>query len=119
MISAHADPAAVLACALSLYQSCMQQSRDDVTLNLSDRYKGIDQFLREVMRVATLFENWASEQVAFEELVEVWPYFMQDQFGDACIQVLDGGALNEFDANACMRVAHKLQIPRHVDGSLP
>jgi len=31
--------------------------------------------MREVMRVANQFENWACRNVNFDEFNEVWPYF--------------------------------------------
>ena len=113
-----ADPAAVLACALSLHESCVQRSRDDAALNLSDSYNGMDQFLRELMRVAGLFEEWACEHIAFEELGEVWPYLMQDRFGDGCLEVLRADALMTFDQGDCLRVAYQLGLPIRSNGSI-
>ena len=79
------DSAAVFGAALSLRQACREAAARDPHLNLSDCYNGMDEFMREVMRVGNLFEDWACGHVAFEEHSEVWPYFLEDKFGAACL----------------------------------
>ena len=71
------DPAAVLGCALSLREACLKNAETNPQLNLSDCYNGMDQFMREMMRVANLFEAWACAHVVFDELNDVWPYLMR------------------------------------------
>lgn len=112
------DPAAVFACANSLWQACETLAGVDPNLNLSDAYSGMDQLMREVMRIGEMFEKWACRHVVFEELSEVWPYFMADKFGDACLAVLLPDALMHFDSDDCLSVAYHLRLPMRVDGTL-
>ncbi len=104
------DPAAIFCCAVSLRDAATEQSRASC-LSLSDVYSGMDGFLREIMRVATVFETWATQHVAFDHLVEVWPYFMEDRFGDACVDVADIWALASFNEMDCLFIAQHLQLP--------
>ncbi len=113
------DPAAVFACALSLHAACLVRCDEDPEVNLSDCYHGMDQFMREVMRVANLFEEWACEHVAFEELEDVWPYLLEERFGPVCLEVMTPDLLAGFDADDCLRIAFKLRLPMWIDGSLP
>ena len=105
------DPAAVLGCALSLHAVCLGRSKVDANLNLSAAYGGGDEFMRQVMRVANLFEEWACEHVDFEELGEVWPYFLEDGFGEGCLARVGPDELASFNANDCLRVALRMRIP--------
>src|SRR5580704_6323151 len=82
------DPAAVFACALSLWQECEKHSLNDKTLNLSESYNGHDEFMREIMRVANLFENWSCDHIHFDNFNDVWPYYLQDKFGETCLSVI-------------------------------
>lgn len=113
------DPAAVFACAKSLHDACFARANADPGLNLSEAYQGIDSFMREVMRVGEMFENWACRHVAFDNLTDVWPYLLADRFGDACLETMDADSLRSFDSDDCLRVAIKLRLPLWVDGSLP
>src|SRR5688572_17077780 len=99
------DPAAVFACALSLREACLKSAEANPKLNLSDCYNGMDEFMREMMRVGNLFEEWACAHVVFEEMSEVWPYLMEDKFGDACLESMLPSALTGFDDSDCLRVA--------------
>ena len=112
------DPAAVFACALSLREACLKSAKANPQLNLSESYNGMDEFMREVMRVGSLFEAWACAHVVFEELNEVWPYLMEDNFGDACLECIVPGALAEFDDSDCLRVALRLRLPIQADDKL-
>jgi hypothetical protein len=116
--AAQPDSAAVFACALSLREAVQKSVTADPHLNLSDSYNGMDGFMRELMRVATMFEAWACEHVVFDEMNDVWPYLMENKFGDACLEVLLPGALVQFDDSDCMRVALRLRLPVQVDDNL-
>lgn len=105
------DPAAVFACAISLWEACNLRAEEDPTLNLSDAYCGMDQLMREVMHIGNIFEDWACDHVAFEELGDVWPYLLDERFGDACLEVLEPEALKGFNADDCLRVACRLRLP--------
>ncbi|MEN9576237.1 MAG: hypothetical protein RL514_4092 [Verrucomicrobiota bacterium] len=105
------DSAAVFACALSLREACLKSAAADPAMNLSESYNGMDEFMREMMRVANLFEAWACEHVAFAECNEVWPYLLEDRFGDACLAVMSPTGLAAFDETDCLRVALHLRLP--------
>jgi hypothetical protein len=113
------DPAAVFACAFSLWEACNDHAAQDPSLNLSDSYNGMDQLMREVMHVANEFESWACPHVDFERLNDVWPYMLEDKFGEACLAVLVPTALAEFDNRDCLRVALRLRLPVKVNEDLP
>ncbi len=112
------DPAAVFACALSLHSACMERCETDPKPNLSECYQGMDQFMREVMRVANLFEEWACSHVAFEEVSDVWPYLLEDRFGEACLEEMTPDSLMGFDADDCFRIACRLRLPMWLDQGL-
>lgn len=116
---AEPDPAAVFACAKSLHDACLQRAEVEPELNLSESYQGMDQLMREVMRVGDEFEKWACRHVAFHELDDVWPYFLEERFGGACLEFMDADSLAGFDADDCLRIAFKIRLPMWVDGSLP
>ena len=69
------DTAAEFAAALSLWRACESLAETNL-INLSECYHGIDQLMREVMRIAHLFEQWACTHVEFAELSKVWPYLL-------------------------------------------
>lgn len=77
------DPAAIFAGASSLYICGNELHNNDEDNNLSDEYSGMDEFMRQCMRVATEFEQWACCNVAFDETFEVWPYMLEESFGRA------------------------------------
>jgi hypothetical protein len=112
------DPAAVFASALSLWQACQKKAEIE-KLNLSECYNGMDEFMREVMRVANLFEAWACSHINFDETNEVWPYVLEDRFGEACLAVIEPNGLAEFDDTDCLRVAMRLHLPIIIDDKLP
>lgn len=113
------DSAAVLGCALSLWIACHQSAAKDPAMNLAVGYDGLDEFMRQAMCVASLFESWACDHVEFEETTEVWPYFLKDRFGDACLEFLPATALSRFSPEDCLRVALRLRLPIRIDGILP
>ena len=75
--------------------------------------------MREVMRIAECFEVWACEHIAFDALNDVWPYLLQDRFGDACLYVLSLECLADFEEQDCLRVAMRLRLPIKCDDRLP
>ena len=91
------DPAAVFACAVSLREACQRHADSKPGLNLGECYKGMDEFMRQLMRVAHQFEVWSCAHVAFEHLQDVWPYLLEDRFGEACLAVIRASALAEFN----------------------
>ncbi len=112
------DSAAVFAIALSLWEAWEKLSRKK-HFNLSQCYNGVDQFMREVMRVANQFENWACRNVNFDEFNEVWPYYLGDKFGTTCLSVMFFENLMDFGEDDCLRVAVDLRLPVIADGRLP
>ncbi len=112
------DPAAVFASALSLWKACQKQA-DEQKLNLSECYNGIDEFMREVMRVGNQFESWACLHVDFDETNDVWPYLLEDKFGDAFLALLPPSALAQFNETDCLSVALHLRLPVMLDDKLP
>ena len=113
------DPAAVFACALSLWHECKKLATGPERLNLSECYNGGDEFMRVVMRAATRFENWATRHVAFENIDDVWPYMMEDKFGGTCAELMGAENLAAFDDEDCLRIALRLGLPVESAGGLP
>jgi hypothetical protein len=113
------DPAAVFAAAFSLWESINDEAAHDPKLNLSECYNGMDQLMREVMRIANQFETWSCTHVEFNELNDVWPYLLQDRFGAVCLKVLIPTALASFDETDCLRVALQLRLPIRPEDGLP
>src|SRR4051794_8828878 len=113
------DSAAVFACALSLWEACAKSAEQDRGLNLSECYNGMDQLMREVLRIGNEFESWAWEHVSFDNLDEVWPYMLGDRFGPACVEVLSPSGLADFNDNDCLRIALHLRLPIKLDDKLP
>ena len=112
------DSAAVFTIALSLWEISEKQSRAD-GFNISECYNGVDQFMREIMRIANQFENWACRHVNFNEFAEVWAYYLGDNFGKTCLSVLSISCLMEFNEDDCLRVALHLKLPVVLTGNLP
>ncbi len=113
------DPAAVFAIALSVWQAIHGHASRNPAFNLSDAYHGVDEFMRVAMRIGHSFEEWACAHVVFEETNDVWPYFLEAQFGTACLSTLDAALLAEFNDGDCLRVAWQLRLPLRADGTLP
>lgn len=101
----HLDPAAQFAVALSLWQACHDQAAKRQDLDLSVHFNGMDECMRVVMRIGDLFESWACEHVRFEGLSDVWPYLLQDRFGDVCLELIALEGLADFNEEDCLRVA--------------
>lgn len=113
------DPAAVFAITTSLRKACGKAETADLSVNLGAAYNGWDEFTRELMRVALMFEEWACLHVAFDLLEHTWSYFLEECFGEACLGVMDASALASFDADDCLRVAFRLRLPVWENGELP
>ena len=113
------DSAAVFAAAFSLWEAIHKHAQALPKINLSDCYNGVDQLMREVMRIANLFENWACQHVEFSELNDVWPYLLEDKFGDACLEIFEPGGVANFDESDCLRTAIGLCLPIALDDALP
>jgi len=113
------DSASIFAMAHSLWEACQKRAARDGNLNLSDSYNGMDQFMRELMRVASLFESWACQFIDFPVLDEPWPYLLQDRFGEGCLQVKTAAELATFGEPDCLRVALRLRLPVKRDQGLP
>jgi hypothetical protein len=111
------DPAAVFASALSLWLEYKKRDLEG-KLNLSECFNGMDEFMRKLMRVASQFESWASLHINFNELNDVWPYLLEDRFGEVCSAVLSDD-LAQFDDSDCLRVAMRLRLPIILDDKLP
>ena len=111
------DPAAIFGCALSLWQECHKRTAHDGSQNLSEIFNGIDGFMRVIMSVANRFEQWSSRHVAFEDLDNIWPYLLKDEFGRSYVTLMGVESLEEFDDQTCLRVALHLKIPlRYSEG---
>lgn len=114
------DTAAILGAAVSLYAEAKRLAALEPRLNLSECYNGGDEFMRQVMRVATEFEQWSCMHVRFDAFEDVWPYQFEDQFGEACLSVMGGaGILTHFNQQDCLRVATRLRLPLKTDTGLP
>ena len=115
----HSDPAAVFASALSLWQACHERAANEKDLNLSECFNGMDQFMREVMSIGSRFEEWACQHINFDEVNDVWPYLLEEKFGEACLALLVPSALAKFDETDCLCVALRLRLPVIHDDKLP
>lgn len=112
------DPAAVFTIAQSLWEICEKRSRQS-NFNISECYNGVDQFIREIMRIANLFEAWACRHIDFDEFAEVWVYYLGDNFGRSCLAVMPLNCLMGFGEADCLRVALHLRLPVVLDDKLP
>jgi len=74
--------------------------------------------MREIMRTATEFEIWACDHIRFDALEAVWPYLLEDRFGNGCLAVLLPTGLTDFDETDCLRVALHLHLPIRLDDKL-
>lgn len=105
------DTAAVFGAAVSLWQA-VESAASKTKANLSECYNGVDELMRQVMRIATDFELWACQHVDFNELNENWAYLLMDNFGGACISIFGGPeGFATFDERDSLRVAVHLQLP--------
>jgi hypothetical protein len=105
------DDAAIFAIAMSLYEGIVSRA-DDGGMPISDDYDGMDNFMRQCMRVARLFEAWACRHVNFDEMDVVWPYYLEEKF---CAAFLRTYAVNELGEivldDHCLVIANNLNLP--------
>jgi len=113
------DPAAIFACAFSLWRECMRRSQSGRRVNLSECYNGGDEFMRVIMRAGTRFEEWACAHIEFGALDHCWPYLLEERFGEACVALKDVTTLGEFGDKDCLAVALRLRLPVKASGALP
>jgi hypothetical protein len=107
------DPAAVAAMVLSINREAEEAVKENPKLSFSEAYHGADGFLREAMRVAQEFEQWACKNVDFDATEETWVYKMEDDFGKAAVQQA-GGVLKLSDLRGDWRweaIAESLKLP--------
>ena len=101
------DPAAIFGAALSLYDSLQQLDSEPLT----DHYGGWDAVMREVMRVATMFEEWACKHVDFEKLNSVWPYDLETNFGPAVLSIFEPDKLDGLKPLGMVLIARHMNLP--------
>jgi len=104
------DPAAILGAAVSLYETGKAYANEH-NINLSELYNGADEWMRSVHSAAVSFEAWACDHVAFEELSDVWSYFLEDKFGPACVALFGIEHYGSWDQHWCVQVAGRLRLP--------
>lgn len=112
--AAQVDPAAVFACASSLLEACHEYTKYS-RLNLSDCYNGIDHLMRLAMRIGDQFETWSCTNINFNELSDVWPYLLEDKFGETCLKIMPITHLESFDDSDCLLVARAMELPMKHD----
>lgn len=106
-----ADPAAIFAGALSIWTACNEAEDKNPDINLSDIFNGVDELMRVSMATSTLFENWACKHIDFDKLSDWWPYKLQMEMGDACLELWEMESLPNFDEERAMTLAMKLALP--------
>lgn len=71
------------------------------------------------MAVGNWFEKWACEHVMFDMLNDVWPYLLEDKFGNACLERMALEAIPQFNERDCLWIALHLELPVILDDLLP
>jgi len=109
------DAAAVMGIAVSLHEAAKKAKG-----NISEAYNGADQFMRECMRVGEFFETWADQWVDFDQMDDVWPYMLEDKFGQAVIEQFGSVLfLTSFDDVAARAVARELGLKLRQEPARP
>lgn len=117
------DPAAVLAIAMALVEEGSNCENLNTSFSVSETYAGYDVFMREAMRVGREFETWACQHVEFDEMEEVWPYFLEGfqhhalravgtesgRAGEGMEELLSN--LRDLDAEAWPKIAAVMKLP--------
>ncbi len=102
------DPAAVFAIARSLWSALHAPDGETAP---PDAAPTADERMRTVMDVAEAFETWACEHVIFDEVDDVWPYLLEDRFGDAFPRLFGWEALDRFGPSHCLQLALLWNLP--------
>lgn len=110
------DPAAVLAICLGLVKECREE---DAVVDLSATFNGGDEFLRQVVRVATMFENWACAHVHFDALDTNWVYLLETRFAREFLMAFSVQHIMEFSSADCLVMARFLGLPVIYDATCP
>jgi hypothetical protein len=105
------DPAAIFGGALSVWTACHEMEKRETTVDLSDRFNGLDELMRVAMGIATRFEIWSCNNVEFDRLSDWWPYKLEMELGKTCLELLGLEALPKFGADDALPVALRLQLP--------
>jgi hypothetical protein len=105
------DPAGVFAAAHSLWTAIFESSDRPEKASLSHCYQGLDQLMRDVLRVGLLFETWSCRHIAFDEVDEVWPYFVADNLGTTWLRIFDAYSLGDVNERDCLHAAWHLRLP--------
>lgn len=107
------DPAAIMAIVLAVHEKCTDRSKEGI-MDLSDPYGGNDGYMRQVMAIAEQFESWACAWVDFDALSDVWPYWLEDNFGLALMELLllnQRDRLTDLRPSDCKILAEALKLP--------
>jgi hypothetical protein len=104
------DPADIVAVIISLNDTARELSKSG-NADISEAYQGVDQFMRETIRVAEQFEQWACSHVLFDDFGEVFPYFIEDKFGKALHELYGITCLRDINSDAFPKIAEHLHIP--------
>lgn len=80
MTEIQSDPAAEFAVAISVYKGLTDRVVAGEDLDLSEPFQGGDEFMRTCVHLGKQFEAWACHNVDFEQLVDVWPYLLEEKF---------------------------------------
>lgn len=101
------DKAAVWYAANSLMDALHR--RPGALQELSDENEGQDNAVRSyVLPAAEAFERWACRNVDFGELVDIWGYKLEDEFGSSWMAIEDVGVPND---HVMLAVALNMRLP--------
>ena len=109
------DGAAILGASVSLYKAGNDYAKLN-GINLSGCYSGGDEWMRQVYRCAVPFETWACAHVDFSKIPggDVWPYLLEDKFGDIAVKLFGVMDLDEWDERHCVMIAVDLKLTAHL-----
>lgn len=101
------DKAAIWYAANSLMDEL--RKRPGALQELTDDNEGQDNAVRNyVLPAAEAFEQWACRNVEFDELVDVWGYKLEGEFGSSWLTIQDIGVP---DVHVMMAVAMNMRLP--------
>lgn len=105
------DLAAEFGAAVSLYNAAEAYANANRN-NLSEVYQGYDELMRQCMRAGREFEAWSCKYVDWDRVNDVWPYLLEDKFGDIAIEVVGSEChLTCLGPVYYRRIAVKLKLP--------